>query len=91
MGPRLAMPDSWPNNSVERTVQSVGTIPMRGSVPAGRYSPAASVPGMVQNERGEVLVSGSRGAEGHKKSKGPTRRWGLDEAQSGRARQRTGT
>jgi hypothetical protein len=37
------MPDSWPNNPVERTAHSAGLVPMRGSVPVGRRSPMAFV------------------------------------------------
>jgi hypothetical protein len=39
IGPSLAMPDSWPNNPVERTAHSAGTVPMRGSVPVGHLAP----------------------------------------------------
>jgi hypothetical protein len=41
IGSSLAMPGSWPNDPVERTAHSAGSVPMRGSVPVGRRSPAA--------------------------------------------------
>jgi hypothetical protein len=41
-----------PNNPVERTAHSAGSVLMHGSVPVGRRSPGACVPGMAQNSRG---------------------------------------
>jgi hypothetical protein len=41
MGSGLAVPQPWPNNPVERTAHSVGSVLIRGSVPVGRRSPGA--------------------------------------------------